>query len=456
MFNAIPMAPTTDPVIGEPLIGARTNPREHTSLISPAPFTPEGRMSMRKELLVLASATLLLGFVPPVRAQDKGGPTIQAGASVNGKTYGDADGKVVGKGTGVSLAAAQVGAKVDNSLQAKFERSTTVGNQMFNPKVAAKWGDAQGEELKALQNIMGTLAGLPAAEDRAAQKALTQKATEIIKSTAFKLLNKGATQGNYLQAKAGTLSNPAVAESASAEPKQTQTGSPPKDPKWYQFEQPTSADIKKLGDRAPVAISFGINRDPVAIEWQTPRLTFALRDLTTDPSNPNNLTLTASSQGGASAAAVYELDAKHVDFSDPTKIPVDQESLESSASSLFALTLGVMSDAKGVWELASLDLPAGVGITDNLGGTGSSKVFNDLLSSTQLTDGTLSFNRDFSFTLTLPGDPNSSVLFMSDYSFAVAGAVPEPATWVSILIGMVGSVGYAWAQRGVPRRGTRS
>jgi hypothetical protein len=425
------------------LIRVGKTPRNPAVFFSLAVFTPGERIARKKSVVVFASAALLLGIVPPVSAQPK--PQIRARASVNGTSYGKADGTIVGNGTGVSLAAAQVGTKADNTLQAEFMRSTAVGNQTHFPRVAAKWGAAGGNELAQLEKIMGLLVGLPAAVKEEDQNALLGKAADKIKEKGvFALINKGATKGNYLQAETKMLSNPTIAESASAVAKQTQTGAPPRDPKTYEFKQDTTALVNKLpaATREPAAISFGVNRDPVAIQWQTPRLTFALRDLSTDPSNPDNLSLTATSQGGAIAAAVYEMTTKYVNFSDPSTIPVDQESLESKASSLFSLTLGVISDTNGVRELASLDLPAGVGIVDSFGKTGYDNVFKDLLSSTSLKDGTLSFNNDYSFTLTLPGNPNSSILFMSDDSISVAGAVPEPASWVLASIGIVGLIGY--------------
>src|SRR5262249_1696070 len=154
-----------------------------------------------------------------------------------------------------------------------------------------------------------------------------------------------------------------------------------------------------------------------------------LRDFTSNPASPASLSLTASATKGARAAALYEQDVSFKNYSSPGSIPSNLDAQEGSANPLFQLTILLLNDGTGAQSFFGLKVNPDASITDSMDKSGQANVLNDIIGNAQLVGNTLSFKNDYSFTVTLPGNPESSVLFTRDAGAdAVTGAsaAPEP------------------------------
>lgn len=405
---------------------------------------------MKLTLLSIALCISLTSGVVTADAAEKGA------AAVNGEVWGTVKAEeVVGKNTGLSLAGARISHNPNaaNKALSDYKVSSSVGNpQTGNPPraVPANQRDANATEKPLFDQAFGALGALPAAKTDARKAAILQEAADKVyalkqdknaRPAAFTELPKGTQQGNYLEATAGLISNPAIAEAAKGRAKQTQLGLAmnQRPERKYKFEQEVAADVNRLKKDGPVpsATAFAVNRDPLAVMWDgAAEYQVSLRDTASDPSQPAGLSLKATAEGGGKAAALYMADLAFKNFSDAAALPSDLLDLESSASKAFSLSILLVNDGSGATKSISLALGAGVGIRDSMSGASFTDVLRNLDTATSISNGMLSFNRDFSFTLTLPDAPAGSVLFTRDISVGAA-VVPEPATYAGLLAGMM-------------------
>jgi hypothetical protein len=357
---------------------------------------------------------------------------IRAAAAVNGKTFGTVKPvSVVGDGTGLSVAAA----KVFNPVKDPKSISKTVGNG----KTVAEQRVPNPTEDKRLNAALEALAGLPAANDT--DKILKEAADKVFglkpAPGVFQELSKGQRVGNYLEAEAGSVSNPTVAETARGFAKQTLEKvkfNNVRNPELtLGFEQDVTADIKKADEKAPVvpaAAAFALNRDPWAFEWGESEFTLTLRDLLTDPSTPRDISLRAQATPGTASAALYGVDVAFSNFDDPEDLPSDLTTLEDTARGLFSLSMFLSNDGGSISRFIDLTLGSGATIRDNFNDSSLATVLARLNAVTEIRDGVLGFNSDtpfFAFTVGIPGAPLGSVLFTRDFGGAAANAaVAEP------------------------------
>jgi hypothetical protein len=365
---------------------------------------------------------------------------ITARAAFNGMVGGEANGTLMGDGSGVSVA----GAKVFNPIKEDYKVSSAVGGPN-NPAQSRAANNSEVPRLQKLGDAIATYLGIKKDDKAAKQRAgetLGARLKEIkqdlqVAPPAFPELPKIAA-GVFLETGLAATSNPLVAESATGTAKQTlQVGAPQR---LVKYEQDGSADIDKRGAVFPGAIGFGVNRDPLVVEWETPtpEFTLTLRDLVTDPSNPLDLSLTAQATGGGVAVALYIFGVSFVNFDDPSELPSDLASLEDGATELFEFSILLQGDGTGTGLDFGLELLPGATITDSLLNTTRDTVLSGLDDATDVIDGEFSFNRDYSLTVSLPGSPTNSVLFIRDFGAAAAAAVPEPSTLALVVMGLIG------------------
>jgi hypothetical protein len=391
---------------------------------------------------------------------------VQGAASVNGENIPEqvkAKDFIPRKNNpgGLSIAGAQIGngqgQVPGNKAITDYQISSGVVGKNGNPKQRVP----SAQESKRLDDFVQAVQALPALkkDDKDARdKALATARDKLFdigkdaKQGSFPSIAKErnpARVGDFIGAKAGPVSTPAVAETAKSEARQTLTefNAGGKNPTFSATGRPETS-INKLGGIVPVATAFSINRDPMAVEWGRPaQITETLRDFTSSPTSPASLSLTASAAGGARAAAFYEKDVFFRNFSSPGSIPSNLDSLEAGAKPLFQLTMLLLNDGTGVQPFFDLRVNPDASITDSMNRSGQADVLNDIIGNARVAGDTLFFKDDYSFTVTLPYSPESSVLFTDDASAAAVSAVPEPPTLVLWVLGGLAWLGYCCGRR---------
>ncbi|HVC60620.1 MAG TPA: hypothetical protein VND19_09705 [Acetobacteraceae bacterium] len=198
----------------------------------------------------------------------------------------------------------------------------------------------------------------------------------------------------------------------------------------------TQVDASKAVPK-PLAVGFGVNRDPVAISG----LSSTGRGITTDLSS---VTFTLSSTGPATASGVFDTTLASIDGSSDVTQP------ESLATPFFDLLISAESDSGGapVVNPYASSLTASGSISDNLGDVGLAAVtaglFGDL---TSVGSNELGFAAPYVITVGLPGTSPNALLYVDSETYAGAAALPAPGGLGTMLVGLLALAAVA-ARRG--------
>jgi hypothetical protein len=359
-------------------------------------------------------------------------PPPQGAASVNGDRFETVGGDIVSKAprvAGLSIAGTYVanGEGQVPGAKAKSDYEISSGVAHKGKPVMQRVPNPQTTESQLLGTLLEAIRQLPSLKkpDDGLLTAI-KKIAPTGKNPPFpsiaKVLNPTIVD-DFIGAEANPLSNTAGTEYAQSEAMQTL--------KQFNAQSHTfTSTIKpstKVGQGGINAVAFSINRDPMAVEWGGPaQITETLSF--NDPTSPADLSLTASAAGGAGAAALYELDVLFQNFSSPASIPSDLDSLEANAQPLFQLVILVLNDGSGAPAKVfySLEVNSAAIITDSMNKSGQSDVLSDIMAETQLVGDTLSFTDNYSFTVTVPNTPETSVLFTRDAGAGGASGQPLP------------------------------
>lgn len=369
-------------------------------------------------------STVLFAQCEVVQAQSPSGS-----AKVNGEVITTVSGGI-NKGTGLSVA----GDKVFTPEKESYKIAPQGVNNLTGQR------DPIPEELNILRNVMNAAASLVAITNPTQREAAIKRLNDqfaLIKPTpqemptAFQETAKRGATPTTFEAKTDPLANPTIAESAFARSKQTLDPSPILTPRSFTSEQELVSEILKLGEKVPAAAAFGIDRDPLAIDWKddTPQVTV----------NLSNLSLVAQANQGAVAAAFYGIDTSFVNFNSLGSIPSNLAPLEDQATRLFDFSIALGNDGMTVTPIFAFGLASGAGIIDSAGNDTLEEVVSSLNQVTNVIDGRLSFNPDYSFTIVLPENPKASVLFIRDRfatsaTATTATTTPEPSSILGLLV----------------------
>jgi len=179
---------------------------------------------------------------------------------------------------------------------------------------------------------------------------------------------------------------------------------------------------------APEAVAYTVNRDPMAVYWNSP----SNRGFTLDLSQFQ--AQVSTSGPGSGASAYYAINASVIDGT--TDITLS----ESSATPIFRLLLP-FNDIDGLAptiNLAAFDLAAAGTISDSLGDVGLINVANGLLGDLVLVNGTIQFAQPYALNIGVPGMNSQSVLFIDTQGFAEGVAAPEPSSLLMLGSGLLG------------------
>ena len=383
-------------------------------------------------------------------------PFIRAVAEVNNKTVFATNSFILpppsGSGAGVSVA----GAHVFIPEKPDYRVSNTLGYEGPPPLVTPTDRKANDSETVKIRNLVDAVLRPPIATDNQGKKQYEANANLQLSRIApdnnaspkvfpeiKKLLDLNTPKNTpKLAANTGKVSNPS---SDSAQSSASQTAE-----RGLFGTQIRANEKLTTSARGASAAAVAINRDPLPVNWnKPPSVSLSLGDFTSDPSNPQTLSLTAQALSDGKAAAFHNINVSSKDFSSFDQIPTDipaQEALEASAQTLFDLSVLLVTDGTKTAADFTLDLAPGASILDNFGDSTSSALTDRLnncattASDTcpvSITNGVLSFTKDFSFSIALPSNPNSSLLFLRDSATAVS-VVPEPGTRELFAVGLIG------------------
>jgi hypothetical protein len=191
----------------------------------------------------------------------------------------------------------------------------------------------------------------------------------------------------------------------------------------------TQVDASKAVPK-PIAVAFGVNRDPIAISGLSSAGTG--RDVTLDLSS---VTFTLASSGPATASGVFDTTLASIDGGTSLTQP------ESLATPFFDLLISAESDAGGapVVNPYASALAALGSISDNLGDVGLTDVTDGLFGDLKpLGSDELGFVLPYMITVGLPGTSPNALLFVDSETYAGAAAVPEPGGLGPMLVGLLG------------------
>lgn len=269
----------------------------------------------------------------------------------------------------------------------------------------------------------------------------------------------GANASTPCKVVAGTGSFPLVAKAAgaplSSSASTQQTQGPANNPKNLEFASGSATQTINAAGKLilnsnavtqidaskavpnPLAVGFGVNRDPVAISG----LSSSGRDITVDLSS---VTFTLASSGAATASGVFDTTLASIDGSS------DVTQSESLATPFFDLLISAESDSGGapvVNTLAS-SLTASGSISDNLGNVGLAAVTAGLFGDLKpLSSDELGFAVPYMITVGLPGSSPNALLFVDSETYAGAAGVPAPGGLGTMLVGLLALAAVA-ARRG--------
>jgi hypothetical protein len=179
---------------------------------------------------------------------------------------------------------------------------------------------------------------------------------------------------------------------------------------------------------APEAVAYTVNRDPMAVYWNSPSnrsFSFDLSQFQADVSTTGF---------GAAASVYYSINASVIDGTTDITLP------ESASTPIFRLLLP-FNDVDGLAptiNLAAFDLAAAGTISDSLGDVGLINVANGMLGNLAVVNGTIQFLQPYSLTIGVPGTSSQSVLFVDTQALAEGVAAPEPSSLLLLGSGLLG------------------
>lgn len=189
-----------------------------------------------------------------------------------------------------------------------------------------------------------------------------------------------------------------------------------------------STRVRKGIAEPPTAVAFTVNRDPFAITWSSP----SERNVKVDLSD---VSFTLETRGDAIAVSTLNSDGAFINGITDINAP------ESMASPLYELLIPVVSiDGSapfidfGAFEFVVF----GNEVFDSLGNVGIDAVTDGLLGSLGLINGdTIGFLSPYSFSVTVPGTSENSVIWVRDIVSGAVIAVPEPPMVLLVGMGLV-------------------
>jgi hypothetical protein len=173
--------------------------------------------------------------------------------------------------------------------------------------------------------------------------------------------------------------------------------------------------VEKQEARNLMAVALAVDRDPLAVKWKM----VSDQEITIDLSE---VSLTAETMGSrTSAFALFGSDLSFINNKLNIHLAEDQ------AAPLYELLISFVSE-NGKQRVPDVQLETfGNEIFDSLGNVGIDDVRDGLSSQLiQIGEGTFGFSSSYSFTVTVPGNPSKSVLFLRDFAVASVTAEGEP------------------------------
>jgi hypothetical protein len=360
------------------------------------PFTIKPASSMIKTFLIAIIVSVCSLQPVGVYAQ------ITADASVNGKLRAIIEnGKVKPGANGVCIAAGKVFNPVNEEYRVSRQPAEgDDGNKLAN-----------ADEIKNLQSLIDSIKGgiLGPAQLAADTK---DKTKPTKRPERFKEVSKKTFP---LLAKINKLSNPGALEEAEAVATTKKEDPPPGPLTGATFTldiENVKTTVGKGAANSPMAVALAVVRDPFAVQWKKR----SDREVTIDLSE---VSLTAETMvSGTSAFALFGSDLSFIN----NKLNVHLD--EDRAVPLYELLIS-LSSTNGEPDvlLETFDNE----ISDSLGNVGIDDVRDGLSSQLiQIGEGTFGFSSSYSFTVTVPGTPSKSVLFLRDFAVASVTAEGEP------------------------------
>jgi hypothetical protein len=209
-------------------------------------------------------------------------------------------------------------------------------------------------------------------------------------------------------------------------------------------------DASAFANGARTAGAYALNIDPYAVEWDS----LSNRSITLDLTG---IVLKALTSGDSSTAvATMDILGSFINGTDNTTLPID------SSSPLFTLSFGATdfddAAAQGVADISFLGLsadacalrpatdPCKLAIRDTFidpvtgttrNSVGLIQVLADLTQSFgPLASGSFGITGSFSIVMDVPGSSPTSLMFLNEIDTAVTQAVPEPSSFVLLLLGL--------------------
>jgi hypothetical protein len=327
-----------------------------------------------------------------------------AQVSANGTTQAGIPGLVLDGATGMSLA----GATTFFAPMEGFQVNGAAPNAQELPVLRALAVSAKSVANK------GPIARR-AAVDAFTKKLVADTAEKKGKNPAFTDIAKGA----MIMADSGLLQDNNAVETARAETNQTLD----KAGKKYNVGQTNITAVNQQKAKAPFAVAYTGNRDPMAVIWDS-----SLREITYSFDGTYFELMTSGP--GSAAAAVFDSSLAVIDGT------VDVTTPESAALLAYSLTISMFS-FDGASPFLDPVLVGGAGsIRDSFGITGP-LLPASIAANLKLVGNRFSFTPGYQLIVTLPGKAPQSVLFFHDSMLAEAAAVPEPAsaTMVGLALG---------------------